>query len=315
VLPSLSSVDAQVAAFADADLSPRTRREYAAQWRTFTDWAAARQLRALPCSALDLARYVTERAHGGLKPTSLGVAISAIAWHHGHAGVADEALPHRNADFQRVLSGIRRMLGTAPRRATPVLVDELRAMVAGLPDNLAGHRTRCLIVLGFAGVFRRSELVALTVADLEFRRGGLLVHVRKSKTDQEQIGVTIDICYGSAEATCPVRSTQRWLEASGITSGPLLRGVTAAGRIRRKALGADAVAVIIKQRAVAAGLDPELFSGHSLRSGAATQAAKCGKDDRAIMKAGRWAGRAMVDRYVRDSEQFSARNATAGIGL
>jgi integrase len=206
-------------------------------------------------------------------------------------------------------------VGTAQRRVAPVVVDELHAIVGPLPDTLGGTRDRALLVLGFAGAFRRSELVALTTADVEFRSGGLLVHVRRSKTDQEAQGVTVDIPFGSVEATCPVRTLRAWLTAAAITTGPLFRRVTAQGRVGKRALHAGTVAAIVKLRTAAAGLDPKLYSGHSLRAGLATSAAKAGKDDRAIMRQGRWTGRAMVDRYVRDAERFSSRNAAANIGL
>ena len=185
--------------------------------------------------------------------------------------------PVRAASCKPSCKGIRRKLGVAQRQAAPVCVPELRAMTATLPDGLRGVRDRAMLLVGFAGAFRRSELVGLDVADLAFDAEGLTVTLRRSKTDQEGAGRKVGVPYGSDPATCPVRALRAWLEATGIEVGALFVGVNRHGRLTGKRLAGVDVARLVKRCAEAAGLDPARFSGHSLRAGLATAAAKAGK--------------------------------------
>lgn len=132
-------------------------------------------------------------------------------------------------------------------------------MMDVLPAGLIGHRDCALLLLGFAGGFRRSELVALEVSDLKFVREGLEVFVRASKTDQERTGLEKAVAFGSDPSTCPVRAVKDWLELSGIVEGPVFRPINRHERIGTKPLTGHAVAVILKQVAGLAGLaTPEL---------------------------------------------------------
>jgi len=137
----------------------------------------------------------------------------------------------RDEPLHSVWRGICRAKGTAPGQKTPLLVADLRAAVLALPSNLRGQRDRALLLLGFAGSFRRSELVALDVADLEFSIEGATVHLRRSKTDQEGQGVKVGIPYGMNTVTCPVRALQSWLESAGILEGAVFRPVNKGGRV------------------------------------------------------------------------------------
>jgi integrase len=143
---------------------------------------------------------------------------------------------------------------------------------------------------------------------------GIVVTVRRSKTDGEGEGARIGVPFGSDPATCPVRAVRAWIEASGVAGGPLFREVGRAGVVGEGALSDRQVANVVKAAARAAGLDPALFSGHSLRAGLATTAARAGKSERVIMKQTRHRTERMVRRYVRDAELFS-ENAATGIGL
>ena len=124
--------------------------------------------------------------------------------------------PTTSSLVSRTHAGIRRTLGTAQLGKTPTLVDDLKRMLEKLPSTRVGLRDRALLLLGFAGAFRRSELVSLDVSDLEFTRAGLVVTLRKSKTDQEGKSRRLGIPYGSSEGTCPVRSLQAWLESAHV---------------------------------------------------------------------------------------------------
>ena len=146
-------------------------------------------------------------------------------------------------------------------------MSDLRQMLEALPGTRVGLRDRALLLLGFAGAFRRSELVSLDVSDLEFSQAGLIVTLRKSKTDQEGKSRRIGIPFGSSEATCPVRSLQAWLESARIVDGAIFRSLDTFQRVQPSRLSDKAVALIVKRRAKAVGLDPTRYAGHSLRPG------------------------------------------------
>jgi integrase len=171
-----------------------------------------------------------------------------------------------------------------------------------------------LILLGFSGAFRRSELVALKVQDITETREGLVVKLRRSKTDQEGHGQERGIPYGSHIDTCPVRAYKAWLEHSGITKGPIFHPINRHGQIRNQALRSESVARIVKEAAQKAGLDPTKFSGHSLRSGLATSAAEADVPEADIMAQGGWKSQKIARRYIRRGSLFK-RNAASKVGL
>jgi integrase len=156
------------------------------------------------------------------------------------------------------------------RRARAV-AGKMLGMVATAPDKLVGLRDRALLLIGFGGALRRSELVALDVADIEETETGLLVSIRSSKTDQEGQGATIAIARG--DIACPVKALREWLDAAGIEAGPPFRPIDKAGTVRASRLTCRSVANIVKAYAGRAGFDASTYSGHSLRSGFLTSAA------------------------------------------
>jgi integrase len=176
------------------------------------------------------------------------------------------------------------------------------AMVAGLV-GVKGTRDRALLLIGFAGAFRRSELVALTVADIANAQQGLIITLLRSKTDQEGIGRKVAIPFARG-AVCPVIALQKWLEVSSITEGPIFRAVNRHGVISDTSLDPQAVAWVVKERAKAAGLDPNKYSGHSLRAGLVTSAAQMGVSSWKIRAQTGHASDAMLSRYIRDANIF-----------
>jgi integrase len=187
-------------------------------------------------------------------------------------------------------------------------------MIERLPLSLQGTRDRALLLVGFAGAFRRSELVGLDIADLEFGRDGLVVTVRRSKTDQEGQGRRVGIPYGSHAETCPVRAAQEWVDLLDTTSGPLFRRIDRHGHIGAARLSDKAVALIIKRCARAAGLGAADLAGHSLRAGLATAAAAAGVSERAIMAQTGHRSLATVRKYIREGSLF-LENAAGKVGL
>jgi integrase len=289
-----------------------TVRAYQSDWRHFESWCDARRLTALPSQPKTVALYLAE--HGGvLKPVTLQRRLAAIAKAHQAAG-HESPTSMRHAVVSEVWKGLKRTHGAAQAVKAPILTCELRAMLHHLPRGLLGVRDRALLLLGFAGAFRRSELVALCLEDCEFTGDELVVTLRRSKTDQEGEGRKLGVPYGSNPETCPVRSLQTYLEASGIATGPLFRPVNRHGRLGPRGLSPYSVALVVKRYAGAAGFDGSRYAGHSLRAGLATSAAAAGVSERAIMNQTGHRSAAMVRRYIRDGSLFR-ENAAAGVGL
>jgi integrase len=212
------------------------------------------------------------------------------------------------------LAGIRREKGTLPAGKAPLMTGDLTRLSNALPANPLGTRDRALLLIGFAGGFRRSELSALDIEDIEVVDDGLRVLLRRSKTDPEGAGRHVGIPFGSNPKTCPVRAYRRWLEVSGIATGSVFRAIDRHGRIGAGPITAQVVALVVKRWCKAAGLDPLRFSAHSLRSGLATQAARNGASERAIMRQTGHRSVQMVRRYIREGELFTD-NAAGKLGL
>ena len=297
--------------YANASKASSTRRAYRSDWSAFVAWCSSCGLDSLPAEPGTVALYLSHLANTGRKPATIGRALVAVSQAHKFAGLAS---PRSSAIVTETMRGIRRQLGVAQTAKAPVLVEQLRAMLGGLGDTMLGARDRALLALGFAGAFRRSELVGLDVADLAFTGDGLEVTIRRSKTDQEGAGRKVGIPYGSTPSTCPVRAVRAWLELAGIVEGPVFRSVNRHGQLGAERLTDRTVALVVKRAALVVGLDATRLAGHSLRAGLATAAAKAGKSERAIMAQTGHRSVTMVRRYIRDANLFSD-NAAAGLGL
>ena len=181
-------------------------------------------------------------------------------------------------------------------------------------DRLIACRDRALLLLGFAGAMRRSELVGLDVADVVETTDGLVVTIRRSKTDQEGQGRKIGIPYGSKLATCPVRSLRAWKARAKITEGPLFRQVNRHGKVSEGRLGDRTVALVVKRAVAATGVDAASYAGHSLRAGLATAAAMAGVSERVIQGQTGHKSLPILRRYIREGSLFR-ENAAAEVGL
>ena len=306
----LAEIADRASKFIHQSKAKNTIRAYRADWCHFENWCRSHGQTSLPATPEIVALYVTDLA-ATHNPATITRRISAISQGHQVAGLES---PTTSAKVRLVLAGIRRMKGTAQTGKTPILVEDLRRMVGGLPGNLLGVRDRVLLLIGFCGAFRRSELVALDAGDVQITREGLVVSIRRSKTDQEAEGRKIGIPYASHVETCPIRSLQEWLEKSGITEGSLFRPINRHGKMAATRLSAAAVGQIVKRYAAAVGLDASEFAGHSLRSGLATSAAAAGASERSIMRQTGHRSEKMVRRYIKDGSLFR-ENAAAVVGL
>ncbi len=291
---------------AKAEKAASTRKAYGTDYRLFKTWCDAKGAQALPAAPETVAAYLASQA-GTSKPSTLGRRVAAIRYAHKLAGLA---LPTDAEGVKATMRGIRRTFGSARARKAPAVSGKMLGMVATAPNNLAGIRDRALLLLGFAGAFRRSELVALDVADLEETETGLLVCIRSSKTDQEGQGVTIAIARG--DVACPVKAVQEWLGAAAIEAGPIFRPIDKAGTVRTSRLTDRSVANIVKAYAERAGFDASTFSGHSLRAGFLTSAAGKGASIFKMVDVSRHKSVDTLRDYVRDAELFKDH---AGAGL
>ncbi|MBR1155245.1 site-specific integrase [Bradyrhizobium sp. JYMT SZCCT0428] len=291
---------------AKAEKAPSTRKAYETDFRLFQAWCDARGVNSLPAASETVAAYIAAEA-GRSRPSTLGRRLAALRYAHKLAGLP---LPADSEGVKATMRGIRRTYGSTKVRKAPAVAAKMLGMVATAPVSLGGQRDRALLLLGFAGAFRRSEIVALDVADIEETEAGLLVTIRHSKTDQEGEGVTIAIARG--DVACPVKALRAWLGSAGIEDGPLFRPINKAGRVAAARLTDRSVANIVKVYAERAGFDASTFSGHSLRSGFLTSAAANGASIFKMMDVSRHKSVETLRGYVRDAELFKDH---AGSGL
>jgi site-specific recombinase XerD len=308
---SLSALPSeQVRQFIRASKAENTLRGYSADWRDFCGWSEAHGISPLPATPEAVAAYIAECA-SHLKPGTIQRRLNAIAEAHKAARLDS---PTHAGIVKNTMKGIRRTLGTAPGQKAAILTDDIRAMVDATDAGTIGIRDRVLILLGFAGAFRRSELVGLDVTDCIFNKDGLTVTLRRSKVDQEGVGRKIGIPYGSNPETCPVRTMQAWIEQAVNSTGPLFSSINRHGQVQMRRLSGIDVARIVKKLAQRAGLDASKYAGHSLRAGHATAAAIAGASERSIMNQTGHRSVQMVRRYIRDGTLF--RDNSAGkLGL
>lgn len=295
--------------YAAASRAENTIRGYRSDWRAFEDWCRANGFQSLPANGPTIAAYLSAAADSGLKSGTIQRRVSSIASAHEAAGFEN---PCSAAIVRLTLAGLRRTLGTRAQGKAPLLTNDLAVIVSKLPAGLKGLRDRAILLFGFAGAFRRSELVFLNIEDLEFTGDGVRVTIRRSKTDQDGAGQTIGISNGGS--LCPVRALREWIHAAGIEFGPVFLRVRRHGALDTARLNAESVADVVRTRAEAAGLDPARYAGHSLRAGLVTQAAILEIPESKITAQTRHRSPAMVQRYIRDVNVFRG-NVSARVGL
>jgi len=280
-LPGLL-LDAVAAArtLAEGAKSAATLEAYAKDWRRFRAFCADVGLDALPASPQAVAAFLGHEHARGLKPRSLNRALAAVVHAHDAAGLEAPTRVRGAVAIRQVLAGARRAGGMAPAKKKAATADLVAAMVAAIPgDTLLGLRDRALLLVGLASAMRRSELVALDGTDVEWVEDGVRLTIRRSKTDQEGFGRVVAVPRGLRLR--PVRALEEWLDAARIprgAPGPLFRRMRKDDRVTEHGLTGQSVALIVKARTAAAGLDPDVFAGHSLRRGFLTSAAAARAD-------------------------------------
>ena len=234
------------------------------------------------------------------KPTTLERWKVSIGKAHTSAKLED---PTKSELVRVALRGIRRKCGTAKRQVSPITKEDLLAMAATTNDSIKGLRDRALLLVGFASAMRRSELVAINREDVKVVKDGLIITIRRSKTDQEGAGRKVAIPHARGEH-CPVKAYQELVKASKVNSGAVFMSVDRHGHVGGR-LPSTSVARLLKEYAGKVGLDPKQISGHSLRAGLATSAAAEGVTVFKIMNQTGHKSSRMLDTYVRDGQAFT----------
>ena len=294
--------------------APSTRKAYQSDFRIFESWCAAHGLSSLPSAPQTIALYIASCVVARLAPATIARRLASISKAHQAAGFEDSPASTKHFVVGEVLKGARRTLGVAQKCKDPLLLNDICRLLASCPKNLLGLRDRALILIGFAGAFRRSELCAMTVSDLCFSDSGLVISVPRSKADQEQAGDKVALPFGEHEDTCPIKALREWLAKAKVTEGSAFRGVDRHGHVAATGLHRDSIAAIFKSAAARGGMNATNIAGHSVRAGMATQAALNGSSERAIAKTTRHKSRRVLRRYIRPGEMFR-ENASASLGL
>lgn len=253
--------------YARASMSAGTLRMYGYGWAEFEQFARQHHAQALPASPSLVIDYLTSLADAGAAVATIDWKRAAIVYIHKFN---HQPNPCADEDVILVMRGIRHVLGVAPDQKDALTINELIKVLRVIPADLRGKRDRALILLGYAGAFRSSELAALTMADIRIT-DALRVMVRKSKTDQSRAGFVKVIPLDLPEAIDPVTALTEYLDEANITKGPLWRRCNRWG-LTKAALTKQSVSLIVKRHSRRAGLDPQRFTGHSLRAGFITTA-------------------------------------------
>jgi integrase len=306
-VPAVASADNALAAivdrardYAEAAHSENTRRAYGVGWNAFAAYCAKHGFSSLPASPQTVALYVTSLA-ARAKLATIRQYLAAITHRHRENGLES---PVAHEIVRRIVRGIARTNGTSQARKAAVTLDHLRAMLLEVRgDDLKARRDRAIVLLGFAAALRRSELAALRVEDLRFEKRGLVVTIRRSKTDQEAKGAEIAVPYVANRSLCAVRAVKAWLGASGVTTGPLFRSFSLQRQMLETPIDGRDVANLVKKLASKARLDGD-FSGHSLRAGFATSAAAAKASLDAIARTTRHKSVSVLMGYVRPAQAF-----------
>lgn len=302
-------------AFADASLAAGTRDAYRRAWRLFAAWCEGHGLESCPAHPGTVASWIGAAATAGRSPSRIAVVLGAVRAAHLAAGYPD---PGAHPQVRTVMSGVRRELGGRASQKTALVAvadgggraPSLHRVVDAIGERaLIDLRDRAIILLGFAGALRRSELARLDVADVERTGRGLLLTIREAKGDRARRGETVAVPRGRTR--CPVAALDAWLAAAEIDAGPVFVRCDG-GRLGDAHLDGGSIGRTVRRRVAAAGLDPAAFGAHSLRSGFLTSAAEQGASLWKMKEVSRHRSTAALERYIQRRTLFDAH---AGDGL
>lgn len=284
-----------------------TRRVVATNWARFEAWCAAHSQPALPASVETVALYVTHLAQLGREYATIRLALWAIGDAHATAGVGR---PDRAERIQLLMRGIGRSIGTRAKGAPPVGLAELEAMVKALHGSVRGTRDRALLLLGFAGAYRSSDLAALDLEHLCFSSEGLTLLLPRSKEDQLGRGRRTHIPADAHPELCAVRAVRAWIECLCGDTGPLFR-VIHGSTVTAQRIHPRAVSRAIQRAACRARMTGARYTSHSLRRGFATVGHENGLSLREIQEHGGWGYMGSLARYIDLPNRGASRNVVA----
>jgi len=314
---SLASQRGAAAAYAQLAKADNTRRAYRAAVRAWCAWCARHDLSPLPASGADVAAFLAGERGRQLAPETLKLRRAAIRYLHRAAGCP---VPTDDACVSETLAGITRdaaKRGQVPRKKVAATATVLRRLLAPIRDDLRGRRDRALLLVGFAGALRRSELAAIQCQHLERTERGIRLTLPLTKGEQVD-AVTVPLPYGDTEL-CPVHALELWLRAAGIADGPVFRRLwlqprpkpgalpgeaPPPPRVGAAAITAQSVAQIVQARAVAAGFGPRDLGGHSLKRGALTAGMERGAHPAQLKRLGRHKSFAVLGEYLEFGDLF-----------
>lgn len=299
-------------------MAAESLRAYNSRWSAFVAWADRVGRVACPASPATVAAYLEELESQGKSAATIAQVVAAISKAHKVRGIAS---PCSSEEVKTARKAAARRLGTAPRQKAAATSEVVKAIVSAIDGTMIDLRDRALILTGFAGAFRRSELAALRLSDLREEKSAdgrpvIVVTVRRSKTDQTGAGMekAIFAAPGRSKKFCPVAALRAWIAAAGLEGdAPLFPRIMKGGRIGADCMTGEAVALVIKKRAAAASVELDL-SGHSLRRGFVTSAVAAGASERAIMNQTGHKSVVTVRRYI-ERNNVLTDNAAAAIAL
>ncbi len=284
--------------------SNNTLRAYKSDFKDFVTFCSKNGLNSLPSDPKILALYLTHLSKNS-KISTLRRRLVSISMVHKLKGYY---LDTKHPLIVENLMGIKRVKGSIQKGKKPILINHLKSIINIINEQNFEHikklRDKAIILIGFGGGFRRSELISIDYEDIENVPEGIKFTIKRSKTDQFGEGMIKGLPYFSNETYCPVVNLKKWLEISKIKSGPIFRRFSKGSALADKRLTDQSVALLIKKYLELAGFDNSNFSGHSLRSGFATVAAESGADERSIMTMTGHKTNQMVRRYIKEANLF-----------
>lgn len=287
--------------YVEESLSFNSRKALVSDLKHFSEYGGV-----IPSTPDLIANYIVYHAQT-LSVATLKRRLASISKAHNISGVDN---PVSSELVKMAMRGIARKHGKPQKQATPILKDDLVIMLSNMPCTAKGYRDKALLILGFCGALRRSEVSGVQLEDLEFNSQGIILTLPRSKTDQQGQGRRIAIPFGRGRI-CPVQIVKEWIEFAGIEDGALFLSIGKGGKISNNQLSDRSVSNIIKEYATKAGLDAKNFSGHSLRSGLATSAAQHGVSSWKIREQTGHKSDAMLARYIREGDMFTDNAVSA----
>ena len=282
-----------------------TVRAYKSDFNDFGLFCAQNGFKSLPSEPKIVSLYLTHLSTRDIKMSTLKRRLVSIGVIHKLKG---HYLDTKHPIIIENIMGIKRRKGSIQKGKKPLLINSLKMIINVIDEynklDIVKLRDRSIILMGFSGGFRRSEIVSLNYDDLDFVPEGLKINLKRSKTDQFGEGSVKGLPYFDNTQYCPVLSLKNWLQVSNINSGPLFRRFSKGSKLSENRLTDQTVALLIKKYLKLAGIDNKNYSGHSLRSGFATTAAESGAEERSIMAMTGHKSTEMVRRYIKEANIF-----------